>query len=314
MKFKKSFFIFVSTVLSLGLWVACKDKTAPQNRASVDDYPVMNIVDSMPVNELSLHALSEDFIKDFLMQMDNYQGTKRIMDYEIPQKWGLVCLERLPQGRELWLIQSEDREWTYLVTTSGSGTQRVLDLVPIDLNLARFQNKEIEQERWVWHRDEDGAFLVDKYYRWTKSLEDSVLRDSNDYKKSNYVCDKYIVNDMGRFDCYPNIKTDTSAYRAVICYSGAHPSDEWAETVEYLEAFCEDYQLLFSYVNQSYHHAVIQDYRLNPVDTLDITPYLEKDSVGMLLFENGIIVNHFGNRSMNYLEMEVRKNFKRVNQ
>src|SRR5574344_2429410 len=193
MKIKNHFFVFLLIVLSLILCDACKKTKPVQENIGVEDYPIITIADSFSLNqETKLYPLSEDFIKNFLVNIDNYQGTKRIMNYEIPTDWGLVGVERLPQGREVWLIQSQNREWTYLAITSGSGTQRILDVAPIALDLAREENNAIEREWWTWHRDEDGAFLVDKFYEWKKSIEAATAAKAGDYVKTNRVRDRYV--------------------------------------------------------------------------------------------------------------------------
>ncbi|MCK9339225.1 MAG: hypothetical protein M0P38_04460 [Bacteroidales bacterium] len=312
MKNSNSFFCFLLIILSVCLLAACKDPQTPtQQTASAEDYPIITISDSSFAHrDAKLYALSSDFVKNFLLKADDYQGTKRTMLQQVPTEWGLIGIERLPQGRELWLIQSQDREWTYLVITSGSGTQRILDVAPIELDLAREENNAIEREWWTWHREEDGAFIVDKSYEWKKSIEDATAVNVHDYFKSAYSQDKYVIGEMGRFDCFPTKLNDSVYYNAVVFFSGHKPSEEWKEKTEYLEAFCEQNNLLFSNVHHDYKNVLIQDYTFNPIDTVDVTPYITKDSLGMLLFENGQLKQSVSDRSIQYLEMQIKKNFK----
>ena len=72
------------------------------------------------------------------------------------------CKERLPEGRELWLLQSQSREWMYLVITSGFGTQRILDLLPVSVNVAIQKQDVLETELWNTYRQagDDVQFLL----------------------------------------------------------------------------------------------------------------------------------------------------------
>jgi len=278
-------------------------------------YPQIVISDSFSLDTtFSLYKLSPDFIEHFIDNANNYEGTQIIMRVPFPEQWGLIGVESMPQGREVWLVQSQNREWTYLVITSGSGTQRILDAVPIGLDLAEEDQNSIEREVWTWHRDEEGAFVVDKVYEWKKSIVDATVENAADYIKTSYAQDKYVVGEMGRFECYPQHTNDSLQYQVVVFYRGASLPSEWEDKTEYIEAFCEDYGVYYANVSQDYHQVLIQDYKSNDVVTLDISPYICADSVGMILFENGKAPQHIPFRSIAYLEMEIKKYFNKKNQ
>ena len=310
----KSGFYRLSVAVLLLLFAACgskKEKSAVTVPAAVQ-YPVITITDDYSLeNELPLYELSKDFVKNLILGGDNYDGTQVTMHATLPEEWGLVGIERMPQGRELWLVQSKNREWTYLVITSGSGTQRILDAVPIGLDLAREDSNTLEREEWTWHRDEDGAFIVDKYYEWKKSIANATTIEADDYARTDFAQDKYVVNDMGRFDCYPQDVADTLQYKVVVLYRGRQtPAEEWDEKAEYIEAFCEDQKLYYCCVRDNFSRVPVRDYLSNDLLTLDITRDVTADSVGMILYQNGKPPKHVNFRGVEYLQMEIQKYFK----
>ena len=300
--------------LLLVVFAGCGSKKgtpAVQSQQSVQ-YPVITITDDYSMeNEFPLYELSEEFVKNLILGGDNFDGTQVTMHVTLPSEWGVIGIERMPQGRELWLVQSKNREWTYLVITSGSGTQRILDAVPIGLDLAREDSNTLEREEWTWHRDDDGAFIVDKYYEWKKSIANATTIEANDYARTDFAQDKYVVNDMGRFDCYPQDVADTLQYRVVVLYKGKQTvAEDWNEKAEYIEAFCEDQKIYYSCVTNNFNRVAVTDYLSNDILTLDITPEISADSVGMILYENGKPPKHVKFRGVEYLQMEIQKYFK----
>jgi hypothetical protein len=312
---RKSGFYKLSVIVLLLFFVSCsskKDKLdQPVSSADVQ-YPVITITDNYSMgNELPLYELSKDFVKNLILGGDNYDGTQVTMHVSLPDEWGLIGIERMSQGRELWLVQSKNREWTYLVITSGSGTQRILDAVPIGLDLAKEDSNTLEREEWSWHRDEDGAFIVDKYYEWKKSIAGATTFETDDYVRTVFAQDKYVINDMGRFDCYPQDIADTLQYKVVVLYRGQQTfAEDWDEKTEYIEAFCEDQKLYYCCVRDNFNHVSVSDYLSNDILTLDITPEITSDSVGMILYQNGKPPKHVNFRGVEYLQMEIQKYFK----
>lgn len=309
----KSGCLWLSVCLLLLLFASCNSNNKSQTSAPVAvQYPVITISDDYSINEeFPLYDLSEDFVKNLVLGADNYDGTQVTMHVSLPNEWGVIGIERMPQGRELWLVQSKNREWTYLVITSGSGTQRIIDAVPIGLDLAKEDSNTLEREEWTWRRDDDGAFIVDKYYEWKKSIADATTIDESDYSRTQFAQDKYVVNDMGRFDCYQQDVADTLQYKLVVLYKGGKAlAEDWDEKTEYIEAFCEDQKIYYSCVTENFSRVPVTDYLSNEILTLDITPEISADSVGMILYQNGKPPKHVKFRGIEYLQMEIQKYFK----
>lgn len=305
--------VYLSLVALLLLVSSCKKNINQQvDDTIIEEYPAIVITDTLSGNtSMKLYALKEDFVQRFLSVADEYQGTKVIMRTQLPTEWGLIGVERLPQGRELWLLQSQNREWTYLVITSGSGTQRILDVAPIGLDLARDENKALERELWTWKRDDDGSFVVEKNYDWKKSIADATQANASNYVKRNFAIDRYIIGDMGRFECFAENLQDTVPYKVVVLYNAAHSEVEnWDETTDMLEAFCEDNNFYYAEVIDEFNSVLVQDYTMNDIVTLDITSQMAPDSVGMILYQNGKEPKQMKLRSVEYLQMEIRKFFK----
>ena len=303
--------------MSLGMMMLLFAGCGPKKDKSVGQspqvqYPVITISDDYSMDEaFPLYDLSDEFVKNLVLTGDNYDGTQVTRHVALPDEWGLIGIERMPQGRELWLVQSRNREWTYLVITSGSGTQRILDAVPIGLDLAREDSNTLEREQWSWHRDDDGAFIVDKYYEWKKSIANATTIEPDNYVKTEFAQDKYVVNDMGRFDCYQQDVSDTLQYKVVVLYKGSQAAaEDWEEKTEYIEAFCEDQKIYYCCVTENFGNVHVSDYLSNDVLTLDITPEITADSVGMILYQNGKAPKHVNFRGIEYLQMEIQKYFK----
>ena len=173
MNYKIGFFLIAVMTILL---VSCKRQAkieAEEETSVVVEYPVALIPEEIKTNlsdKDSLYPVLEDFLRDFMILFDRYQGAQVTVRMDFPTDWGVRCIERLPEGKELWMLQSKSREWIYLVTTSGSGTQRILDILPVAVNIA-VQNQDIlETELWITKREQDGSFTIEKTYEWVKSV------------------------------------------------------------------------------------------------------------------------------------------------
>ena len=158
---------FILALICPFILFGCKHKTQENTEENNYDYPITIISDTLKTDvsdQTELFPLSEDFMESFLEKHDDFQGYKITAKIPFPEEWGLQCVERLPEGKELWLLQSQSREWMYLVITSGFGTQRILDLMPVALNLANEANDVLETEEWSTIRNSDGSFAVSKNY------------------------------------------------------------------------------------------------------------------------------------------------------
>ncbi len=128
---------------------ACKQKSHPTEESTNFDYPTTAIPETIAVDvmdETPLYPMTEEFLESFLEKAGTYAGHPITAKATLPQEWGVRCVERLPEGRELWLLQSQNREWMYLAITSGFGTQRILDLLPVGLDLTNQSPEELETE------------------------------------------------------------------------------------------------------------------------------------------------------------------------
>ena len=153
-------------------------------------YPMEMIRVTLTANvhdQKTLYPLQENVLETFLEKAGDFQGKKWTAKVDFPKEWGVECVERLPEGRELWLLQSENREWRYLITTSGFGTQRILDVLPVAINIANQQNENLETEKWQTVRLADGQFRTTKEYEWihsvSKATKQDFIRDPEKYHR-----------------------------------------------------------------------------------------------------------------------------------
>lgn len=307
-------FLIIGLVL---LSFSCFHKKQPVSVAPVSepDYPV-GVIDSLISADLSnstiLYPLSEEFITEFLRTADNYEGEHSHISVELPAQWGLICVERLPEGREMWLIQSENYEWIYLVITSGWGTQRILDLVPIALNLAVQHQDILETEVWTAHREADGAFTVHKSYEWVRSVgtatkEEIAINPENWLRTAQYI-DRYKVNDLCRFDYK---KIEKNRYNALFFYYNSDDSkpENWDDIVPELEAYCEEKNIFYSEISENFSQAIVRDFKFNVFDTLDLSLFVNEPPCGMVMISDGQNIRQISFGSYEKLKIEIKRYF-----
>jgi len=294
-----------------------KKQPVPVEPSSETDYPV-GLIDSLISADLAtqtpLYTLNEEFISDFLRIANDYEGEHSHIEIDMPSQWGLLCVERLPEGREMWLIQSDSREWIYLVITSGWGTQRVLDAVPIALNLAVQHQNILETEIWTAHREADGAFTVHKSYEWIRSLDtatkEEVAANPEHWQRRAQYTDRYKVNDLCRFNYE---KIEQNHYNALFFYyQSDNKPEEWDDIVPELEAYCEEQSIFYDEINENFEHVVIRDFKFNVLDTIDLTPFINSSS-GMIMVANDKNIRQVSFGSYEKLKVEIKRYFNVIN-
>lgn len=298
------------------LLFSCRHKQQETPEETIE-YPVSIIADTLRADlsdKTELYPLSEEFLESFLEKAHDYQGHKIMAKVDLPQEWGIRCVERLPEGKELWLVQSQSREWLYLVITSGFGTQRILDLIPAAVNVANESNDVLETEEWNTLRMPDGSFLVNKNYEWVRSVSKAtrqqVMDNPEKYHRESHVVEEYIINDMGRFELV-EITDSIPNYNAVIFfYNRNEKPDAWDDCVERLQSFCEENNILYEEVYQNYNQVLIQNYDFSFSVTADITPYVGNVLCGMVLMKKDEEPKTIPFGSYEYMQMSIRRYFK----
>jgi hypothetical protein len=243
------------------------------------EYPVGYIAQNIttsPSDTQELYPLPEEFLENFMQIHTQYEGTHHTVATDFPREWGVVLVERLSGGRELYQIQSQNREWVFLVITSGYGTQRILDVLPVAVNLANQTKEILETEIWTTERESDGTFVVQKRHEWLRSIENVSQQEYEEnpqnYLRTKTITDKYFINDFCRFEQI--VTEDIPDYSAVIFYYKDEKPEDWDDNVSMLQAFCEDYMLLFAEVHDNFNQVELYDYKYNFITELDITPYM----------------------------------------
>ncbi|MDR2868787.1 MAG: hypothetical protein LBV46_04520, partial [Bacteroidales bacterium] len=264
----------------------------------------------------TLYPLTEKFRDDFLHQASLYEGEHSRIAAEMPARWGLLCVERLPEGREMWMIQSESREWIFLVITSGLGTQRIIDLVPIALNLS-VQNRDIlETEIWTTHREADGSFTVSKHYEWVRSVGDAdrkeVAAHPENWQKSEDFTDHYTVNSLCRFDYQ---KIEMVKYNALFFfYNPQNKPQDWDEIVPVLEAYCEENNIFYDEISNPYNQVIVRNFMFKDLDTLNLSTLIADTQEGMVMIIAGEPPRKVTYGSYEKLKVEIKRFFKLLSQ
>jgi len=278
------------------------------------EYPVGYITKSISTGIYDITELApiqEDFLENFLQKSMQYEGTHPVMDYQFPEKWGIAVVERLSEGRELYQIQSQNREWIFLVITSGYGTQRILDILPVAADLS-FQSLDIlETEIWKTDREIDGTFAVSKKYEWKRSLEnitqDEYEENPRDYFRTQTMTDRYFINELCRFEI---IKTENVPdYQAVVFYYKEEKPTDWLEVVPNLQAFAEDYEILVAEAKNNFTQVPLFDYKLNFITNVDISEFMDLHE-GIIFMKKGETPKTVPFGSYERLKIEMKRYFK----
>ncbi len=315
--FKLSLFLFVLITIN-----SCKSKKDPEPSSNSEtvEYPVSlipSLIETNLTDNVTLYPVSDDFIRDFLNIANQYQGQKVQIKNTLPREWGVLMIERLPEGREIYMLQSKSREWIYLVITSGYGTQRILDILPVAVNLA-FQNQDIlETEVWKTTRKEDGSYAIEKTYNWVRSVATATKQDvetnPDAYTKSNVVNEMYTINNMSRFEF---VQSDNIPdYNAVIFYylPGRKPL-AWDETIPILQSFCEDNEIIFDELYENLDRVVIRDYKLNDLTEVNLIPAIGNSTSGMVLLKKDLEPKNVSFASLDRMRIEIKRYFKIISQ
>ncbi|MBO4488987.1 MAG: hypothetical protein J5741_04940 [Bacteroidales bacterium] len=298
------------------LLTSCRNRhQEPLNEDADYDYPIAIIPDTIKTNiseSGKLYSIEETMLENFLRQSNSYQGEHLTMRATFPEEWGVLCVERLPQGRELMLVQSQNREWKYLLVTSGYGTQRILDLMPVAVNLASQEGDVLETERWTTYRQPDGAFRIVKKYDWTHSVtgatKQQVIDNPEKYHRFHTYTEQYIINDMGHFEA---VEIDTLPdFKAVVFFYNHNEKPElWDEYVEMLQSYCEENNILFEEVYQDYNRVTLHNYDMSFSLETDITPYTESLEQGLVLMGKGLEPKTIPFGNFEYMRMIINRYF-----
>ena len=299
------------------LVISCKKKTAPETEEVSYDYPITIIQDTLAVDVLdqtTLFPLTEEFVETFLRKAETYAGHPVTAAIDLPQEWGVRCLERLPEGRELWLLQSQTREWMYLAVTSGYGTQRVLDVLPVALEITNQHDDLLETEKWVTLRQPDGSFVTFKEYEWTRSLtnvtKQEFMANPEKYHRTLSFADRFVVGEEGRFEYTPILDTVPDYNAVVFFYNSLEKPEHWDDCIPQLQAFCEENGILYEEVYSNYDKVDLRTYRMEPVITVDINPYVGDVSAGMVMMRKDEEPRSIPFGGFEYMQMEIKRYFK----
>jgi hypothetical protein len=316
--FTKNQFVTLLTFISFFL-ASCtsSNQPLPLEEATVHvEFPVGYIAQSLSTDlydTTELYPLPEEFVESFMQKYTQYEGKHPVMAAEFPEEWGVVVVERLPEGRELYQIQSLNREWVFLLITSGYGTHRILDVLPVAANLAHQSKDILETEIWTTEREVDGTFAVTKKYEWKRSLENVTQKEfeenPRDYVRSQTFTDKYSINDFARFEITNT--EDIPDYSALIFYFKEKKPDDYEELVPMMQAYCEDYSILFADVDKNFSQVELYDYKLNFITALDITPYMDLQE-GVIFMKKGETPKTVPYGSYERLKIETKRYFRIV--
>jgi len=315
---RKPLTIYICLTLVL-LLTSCFSRRNNQDETAEEAviYPMDVIRDTLIADvhrQTTLYPLQEEVLNAFLEKAGDFQGKKWTAKVDFPQEWGVECVERLPEGRELWLLQSENHEWVYLATTSGFGTQRILDVLPVAISMANQRDENLETENWRTLRLPDGQFRTTKEYEWihsvSKATKQDFISDPEKYHRKTRYVEQFLINEQGRFEKSEIVDT-LPDYNAVVFYFNPGDKPEmWDETILHLQAFCEENGVIYEEVSSGYNRVTVRDYELTFALEADITPYIDPSSSGMVMMRKNETPKAVRFGSYEYMQVELRRYFK----
>ena len=316
---KQNLLTFLAVLCLMVFLTDCQSRRNHQNDNIEENviYPVDVIRDTLVADvhsQTNLYPLQEEVLESFLEKTQTYQGKKWTAKADFPDKWGVECVERLPEGRELWLLQSENREWCYLLTTSGFGTQRILDVLPVAINIANQRGEDLETENWQTLRLSNGEFRTTKEYEWihsvSKATKQDFINDPGKYHRKSQLTEQFFINDQGRFELSEIVDT-LPEYNAVVFYFNPNDKPEmWDETAPQLQAFCEENGIMFEEVCGNFDRVIVRNFDLSFSLETDITPYIDPASSGMVMMRKDETPKAINFGSFEYMKMEIRRYFR----
>ena len=316
---KQNLLTFLAVLCLMVFLTDCQSRRNHQNDNIEENviYPVDVIRDTLVADvhsQTTLYSLQEEVLESFLEKARNFQGKKWTAKAVFPDKWGVECVERLPEGRELWLLQSENREWCYLLTTSGFGTQRILDVLPVAINIANQRGEDLETENWQTLRLSNGEFRTTKEYEWihsvSKATKQDFINDPGKYHRKSQLTEQFFINDQGRFELSEIVDT-LPEYNAVVFYFNPNDKPEmWDETAPQLQAFCEENGIMFEEVCGNFDRVIVRNFDLSFSLETDITPYIDPASSGMVMMRKDETPKAINFGSFEYMKMEIRRYFR----
>ena len=316
---KQNLLTFLAVLCLMVFLTDCQSRRNHQNDNIEENviYPVDVIRDTLVADvhsQTTLYSLQEEVLESFLEKARNFQGKKWTAKAVFPDKWGVECVERLPEGRELWLLQSENREWCYLLTTSGFGTQRILDVLPVAINIANQRGEDLETENWQTLRLSNGEFRTTKEYEWihsvSKATKQDFINDPGKYHRKSQLTEQFFINDQGRFELSEMVDT-LPDYNAVVFYFNPNDKPEmWDETAPQLQAFCEENGIMFEEVCGNFDRVIVRNFDLSFSLETDITPYIDSASSGMVMMRKDETPKAINFGSFEYMKMEIRRYFR----
>ena len=316
---KQNLLTFLAVLCLMVFLTDCQSRKNHQNDNIEENviYPVDIIRDTLVADvhsQTALYPLQEEVLESFLEKALNFQGKKWTAKVDFPDKWGVECVERLPEGRELWLLQSENREWRYLLTTSGFGTQRILDVLPVAISIANQREENLETENWQTLRLPNGEFRTTKEYEWihsvSKATKQDFINDPGKYHRKSQLTEQFFINDQGRFELSEIVDT-LPEYNAVVFYFNPNDKPEmWDETAPQLQAFCEENGIMFEEVSGNFDRVTVRSFDLSFSLETDITPYIDPASSGMVMMRKDETPKAINFGSFEYMKMEIRRYFR----
>lgn len=318
--FRKNITLLTLFAIIIIALISCKPKNNDYSGGVENlnyDYPLSVLSDTIiaDVNDASeMYPIREEVLRDFLQKAKTFVGKTWTANISFPENWFVKKVERLNEGKEIWLVSSENKDFNYLVVTSGYGTQRILDVLPVAMSITNQVNDDLETETWQTLRLPDGQFRTTKEYEWIHSMANATkqdfLKDPEKFHRKTKFTEQFFINDQWRFEMSQDIDT-LPDYKAVIFYF--KPDEKptfWDDNIPQLQAFCEENGVLFEEVSQNFNRVTVRDFELTFALETDITQYIGDMPCGMVMMSKGEDPKtvHFG--SLEYMKMEIRRYFK----
>lgn len=242
----------------------------------------------------SVYAFPEAFEGSLYRFLKQTKGKKADLKIPYPEKWQLeAALESPFPGIDLWIV-SNPGEITHklLVTMSVPRVEgekpEIIDGLWIAYSAANERTNCIESEEWKAEIDAEAVIRVHKKYEVLYSMSDT--SHGTDDNRLKEVTDVFHVDYTGVIKYEEPLFTEN--YRAVIQFmdtaeSGLELDDEWVEKTMVMQEYLEPYGICFVEVFQHFDEVLLTNYQGEPVDVVNISPFLKTYGRGFVLVEKG---------------------------
>jgi hypothetical protein len=238
------------------------------------------------------YVLSDGIVSQLLRDFKNYQGHKMNIQFPIPEEWQVVCkLSSMTSDFDIWIISNAGSPTHKILATvaTTSETPFVIQSIPVSCNIGIEKVNFIESEQWTALIGDDYKITITKIYEKLYSLTDTLIPGNESvYIKQE---DVYNIENDGKitYETPPVFDVD---YRVIIQFAdtaitGNIMDERWLWNAIEIEEVIEPLGIFFGMITTGFDRTSIYNYHGEEIDIINISPVLNRHSMGFLALKKG---------------------------